>query len=206
MAVYKVVPFFMFLWFILCLSLFLGTSAERSTYIVHLDKSFMPKIFASHQNWHSSIIDTIKVDAPTSENDHHPAPKLVYSYDNVIHGFSTVLSKEELESLENSAGFLSAYKDRTVEAHTTHTSEFLKLNPASGLWPVSGFGQDVIIGVLDSGIWPDSASFRDDGLPEIPKRWKGICKPGTDLLLHYATGNSLGLIISIRGFWLAILL
>ncbi|KAM3339956.1 subtilisin-like protease SBT3 [Capsicum galapagoense] len=174
------VPFFMFLWFILCLSLFLGTSAERSTYIVHLDKSFMPKIFASHQNWHSSIIDTIKVDAPTSENDHHPAPKLVYSYDNVIHGFSAVLSKEELESLENSAGFLSAYKDRTVEAHTTHTSEFLKLNPASGLWPVSGFGQDVIIGVLDSGIWPESASFSDDGLPEIPKRWKGICKPGTD--------------------------
>ncbi|KAF3640206.1 putative 60S ribosomal protein L4-1-like isoform 1 [Capsicum annuum] len=157
-----------------------GTSAERSTYIVHLDKSFMPKIFASHQNWHSSIIDTIKVDAPTSENDHHPAPKLVYSYDNVIHGFSAVLSKEEIESLENSAGFLSGYKDRTVEAHTTHTSEFLKLNPASGLWPVSGFGQDVIIGVLDSGIWPESASFSDDGLPEIPKRWKGICKPGTD--------------------------
>ncbi|MCE0481805.1 Subtilisin-like protease sbt3, partial [Datura stramonium] len=159
---------------------FVRTSAQRSTYIVHLDKSFMPKIFASHQNWHSSIIDTIKIEAPTSENDHHSAPKLLYSYDNVIHGFSAVLSKDELKCLENSAGFLSAYKDRTVEAHTTHTSEFLKLNPVSGLWPISGFGQDVIIGVLDSGIWPESASFNDDGLPEIPKRWKGICKPGTD--------------------------
>ncbi|OIS99233.1 PREDICTED: subtilisin-like protease SBT1.9 [Nicotiana attenuata] len=172
-------PPLMFSWFLFSLSLFLGTSAQRSTYIVHLDKSFMPKIFATHQNWHSSIIDTIKIDVSTIPNDHHLTPKLLYSYDNVIHGFSAVLSKDELEALKKSPGFLSAYKDRTVEAHTTHTSEFLKLNPASGLWPASGFGQDVIIGVLDSGICPESASFRDDGLSEIPKKWKGICKPGT---------------------------
>ncbi|XP_055808490.1 subtilisin-like protease SBT3 [Solanum dulcamara] len=174
-----IVPFLMFSWFLLCLSLFLGTSAERSTYIVHLDKSFMPKIFASHQNWHSSIIDTIKIESPTTQNGYHPVPQLLYSYDNVLHGFSAVLSKDEFEALKKSPGFLSAYKDRPVEAHTTHSPEFLKLNPASGLWPASGFGQDVIIGVLDSGVWPESASFRDDGLSEIPKKWKGICKPGT---------------------------
>ncbi|XP_059296356.1 subtilisin-like protease SBT3 [Lycium ferocissimum] len=173
------VPPLMFSWFLLCLSLFLGTSAQRSTYIVHLDKSFMPKIFASHRNWHSSIVDTIKIEVPTTQNGHHPVPKLLYSYDNVIHGFSAVLSKDEYEALKKSPGYLSAYKDKPVEAHTTHTFEFLKLNPASGLWPVSGFGQDVIIGVLDSGVWPESASFRDDGLSEIPKKWKGICKPGT---------------------------
>ncbi|CAN4118332.1 unnamed protein product [Withania somnifera] len=174
------VPFLLFSWFLFGPSLLLGTSAKRFTYIVHLDKSFMPKIFASHHKWHSSIIDIIKIEVPTSENDHHPAPKLLYSYGNVIHGFSAVLSKDELESLKTLAGFLSAYKDRTVGAHTTHSSEFLKLNPAFGLWPVSDFGQDVIIGVLDSGVWPESASFSDDGLPEIPRRWKGICKPGTD--------------------------
>ncbi|KAH0752613.1 hypothetical protein KY285_005761 [Solanum tuberosum] len=162
----------------------------------------MPKIFATHQNWHSSIIDTIKIEAPTTQNSHHPVPKLLYSYDNVLHGFSAVLSKDEFEALKKSPGFLSAYKDRPVEAHTTHTPEFLKLNPASGLWPASGFGEDVIIsrggptvvqvgifkilgppliiGVLDSGVWPESASFRDDGLSAIPKKWKGICKPGTD--------------------------
>ncbi|XP_004249504.1 subtilisin-like protease SBT3 [Solanum lycopersicum] len=172
-----IVPFLLFSLF---LSLFLGISAERSTYIVHLDKSFMPKIFATHQNWHSYIIDTIKIEAPTTQNTHHPLPKLLYSYDNVFHGFSAVLSKDELEALKKSPGFLSAYKDRPVEAHTTHSPEFLKLNPASGLWPASGFGEDVIIGVLDTGVWPESASFRDDGLSAIPKKWKGICKPGTD--------------------------
>ncbi|PHT94710.1 hypothetical protein T459_02592 [Capsicum annuum] len=153
--------------------------AQRSTYIVHLDKTLIPNVFADHQHWHSSTIDSIKAAVPSSADRFHSAPKLVYSYDNVFHGFSAVLSKDELKALKKSPGFISAYKDRTVEAHTTHTSDFLKLNPSSGLWPASGLGQDVIIGVLDSGIWPESASFQDDGMPEIPKRWKGICKTGT---------------------------
>ncbi|KAJ8565586.1 hypothetical protein K7X08_008162 [Anisodus acutangulus] len=153
--------------------------AQRSTYIVHLDKTLMPNVFADHHHWHSSTIDSIKAVVPSSVDRFHSAPKLVYSYDNVFHGFSAVLSKDELEALKKLPGFISAYKDRTVEPHTTHTSDFLKLNPSSGLWPASGLGQDAIIGVLDSGIWPESASFRDDGMPAIPKRWKGICKPGT---------------------------
>ncbi|OIT07457.1 PREDICTED: subtilisin-like protease SBT1.9 [Nicotiana attenuata] len=136
--------------------------------------------FANHHHWHSSTIDSIKIATPASLNSRHPVPKLLYSYDNVFHGFSAVLSKDELEALKKSKGFISAYKDRSLEAHTTHTSEFLKLNPSSGLWPASGFGQDVIIGVLDSGVWPESASFRDDGMPEIPKKWKGICRPGVE--------------------------
>ncbi|CAN4110299.1 unnamed protein product [Withania somnifera] len=153
--------------------------AQRSTYIVHLDKTLMPNVFADHHHWHSSTINSIKASVPSSVDRFHSAPKLVYSYDNVFHGFSAVLSKDELEALKKSPGFISAYIDRTVEPHTTHTSDFLKLNPSSGLWPASGLGQDVIIGVLDGGIWPESASFQDDGMPDIPKRWKGICKPGT---------------------------
>ncbi|KAF3661297.1 putative subtilisin-like protease-like [Capsicum annuum] len=46
--------------------------------------------------------------------------------------------QNELAALKKSPGFISAYKDRTVEAHTIYTSDFLKLNPSSGLWPASG--------------------------------------------------------------------
>ncbi|OIS99182.1 subtilisin-like protease sbt1.9 [Nicotiana attenuata] len=175
-------PYFHFLflsWFLSAHVFCLLATAQRSTYIVHLDKSLMPNIFADHHHWHSSTIDSIKATVPSSADRFHSAPKLVYSYDSVFHGFSAVLSQDELQALKKLPGFVSAYKDTTVEPHTTHTPDFLKLNPSSGLWPASGLGQDVIIGVLDSGIWPESASFRDDGMPEVPKRWKGICKPGT---------------------------
>ncbi|KAG6406888.1 hypothetical protein SASPL_134502 [Salvia splendens] len=145
-------------------------SSQRSTYIVHMDKSTMPKAFSSHHFWYSSLL--------TSSKRSVSEPKLIYTYDHAFHGFSAVLSEDELEALKNSAGFISAYKDGVVMPDTTHSSKFLGLTSASGLWPASSYGKDIIIGIVDSGIWPESPSFSDDGMTEIPARWKGACNGG----------------------------
>jgi subtilisin family serine protease len=45
-----------------------------------------------------------------------------------------------------------------------------------GFWKDSNYGQGVIIGVLDTGIFPNHPSFSDEGMPSPPAKWKGKCE------------------------------
>ncbi|KAL0432538.1 UNVERIFIED_CONTAM: Subtilisin-like protease SBT3 [Sesamum latifolium] len=177
MELSKAVALTLLSWFFL-LHHFHHASAKRSVYIVHTDKSSMPKAFSSHTYWYSSMLKSVKSVAQTSLEGQNSEPKIIYTYDNAFHGFSALMTKAELEALKKSPGFISAYADDVVTPDTTHSYKFLSLNTATGLWPASNYGKDVIIGVIDTGIWPESPSFRDDGMTEIPARWKGICQEG----------------------------
>ncbi|KAA8528522.1 hypothetical protein F0562_035877 [Nyssa sinensis] len=153
---------------------FLSILAQSETYIVHMDFSVMPKAFSSHHNWYLATIASISDSTTTTSSS-----KLVYGYSNVIHGFSAILSPSELEAIKKYPGYVSSYKDLSAKVDTTRSSQFLGLNSNTGLWPVSGYGKDVIIGLVDTGVWPESKSFNDDGMTEIPSRWKGECESGT---------------------------
>ncbi|KAG6406893.1 hypothetical protein SASPL_134509 [Salvia splendens] len=131
---------------------------ERSSYIVHMDKTLMPKIFPTHIHWYSFTINSLKLMTMNSFDDHRKPLRLLYTYDNAFHGFSA----------------------RSVTVDTTHKFEFLSLNPYTGLWPASEYGKDVIVGVIDTGVWPESHSYNDDGMKEIPSRWKRACEAGQD--------------------------
>ncbi|KAF3777038.1 Subtilisin-like protease SBT5-3 [Nymphaea thermarum] len=55
-------------------------------------------------------------------------------------------------------------------------------SPVMGsLWEKGNFGEDVIIANLDTGAWPESKSFRDEGYGPVPARWKGVCQNETDV-------------------------
>ncbi|PPR80744.1 hypothetical protein GOBAR_AA39966 [Gossypium barbadense] len=66
-------------------------------------------------------------------------------------GFSACLTPAELEALKSTPGYVSSIKDRSVKVDTTHSFKFLGLNSNTGAWPVSNFGKDIIIGVIDTG-------------------------------------------------------
>lgn len=142
-----------------------------------MDLSAMPKSFSSHHSWFTATLDSIAA-VTTTATSTSSSSKLVYSYTNAIHGFSATLSPSELEIVKNSPGYLSSIKDATVQLDTTHSTQFLGLNSKSGAWPVADYGKDVIIGLVDTGVWPESGSFNDNGMGAVPTRWKGECEAG----------------------------
>ncbi|KAJ0971976.1 hypothetical protein J5N97_019935 [Dioscorea zingiberensis] len=159
----------------------MAMAAHRSTYIVHMDGSVMPKAFANHRHWYSATLQTLSTSTLAKQDGSEAPLKLVYAYENVMHGFSALLSSDELQALKQMPSFLSAHEERQATIDTTHTYEFLSLNTVTGLWPASNYGEDVIIGVIDSGVWPESESFNDRGMPVVlPTRWKGKCQPGEE--------------------------
>ena len=169
--------------FLLCLLLFLLTLPTQSsssssssdhpqTFIIHLSRSHKPSLFSSHHDWYTSIIHSL----PPSP---HPA-KLLYNYNHAIRGFSAQLTTTQVEKLRRVPGILSVIPDQIRQLHTTHTPAFLGLSESSGLWENSGYGDGVIIGVLDTGIWPEHRSLSDSGLSDVPANWKGICETGPD--------------------------
>ncbi|KAJ4966564.1 hypothetical protein NE237_018413 [Protea cynaroides] len=151
--------------------------AQSNMYIVHMDMSVMPKVFSSHHSWYRATLSSVSDSSSTGTSS---TSNLIYTYTNAIHGFSAILSPSELEALKGSPGYVSSVQDMAVTVDTTHTFEFLGLNSDSGAWPVSNYGKDVIIGLIDSGIWPESESFKDEGMTDVPSRWKGECVAGTN--------------------------
>jgi hypothetical protein len=71
-------------------------------------------------------------------------------------------------------GIVSVFPSQTYELQTTRSWDFLGLPPTPREeLPLEG---EVIVGVLDTGVWLDSPSFSDEGFGPPPSRWKGICQ------------------------------
>ncbi|KAK9131578.1 hypothetical protein Sjap_012065 [Stephania japonica] len=143
---------------------------ERRTYIIHMDKSWMPVPFTTHHHRYTSTLASLGGIAPTH----------LYTYNHVMNGFSAVLTESQLDQLEKIPGYIASHLERFGQLHTTHTTNFVGLKKFAGLWPKGGFGDDMIIGIMDTGIWPESESFKDHGMPPVPKQWRGTCEKGTD--------------------------
>lgn len=162
---------------------------ERRTYIVHMATSQMPESFQERAHWYDSSLKSVSESA-----------EMLYKYSNVIHGFSTRLTAEEARSLQGRPGILSILEEVRYELHTTRTPEFLGLDKSADLFPESGSASEVIIGVLDTGIWPESKSFDDTGLGPIPSSWKGECETGTNFTSSSCNRKLIGARFFSKGY------
>ncbi|KAM3397750.1 hypothetical protein P3S68_001263 [Capsicum galapagoense] len=112
---------------------------------------------------------------------------VVHSYKNSFSGLAARLSDAEAQSIAQHPGVVSVFPNPVFQLHTTRSWDFLRDQydllhdiPYSSGWNSTSNGADTIIGVFDSGIWPESESFNDKGIGPVPSRWKGTCTRGYD--------------------------
>ncbi|HEY5436999.1 MAG TPA: S8 family serine peptidase, partial [Candidatus Limnocylindrales bacterium] len=119
----------------------------------------------------------------------------LYDYDYSYNGFAAKLTAAQANKIARQAGVVAVSPDQVQTMDTSSTWKFLELNAPGGLWDQLGgvgkAGEGIIIGDIDSGIWPESLSFSDRTLNGVPssspsaKRvyqqipgWHGKCAPG----------------------------
>lgn len=116
----------------------------------------------------------------------------LYHYKYAYNGFAAEMTLIQANKMASVEGVLVVSADQFMTIDTSTTPDFLGLSAEGGLWDMGYTGEDVIIGIVDSGFWPESLSFTDrtgtngnaskDGkldYQQIPG-WHGKCVPGEE--------------------------
>ncbi|KAF9620626.1 hypothetical protein IFM89_013652 [Coptis chinensis] len=131
-------------------------------------------------------------------------------YDQNVNGFAAVLTPEEAKLFE--VVQVTRNQPNAWSLHTTRSWEFMGLeggrefgrsidNKMRGnLHREANYGKDIIVGLLDSGIWPESRSFNDEGFGPVPQSWKGICQAGESFNSSHCNRKVIGARYYLKGF------
>jgi hypothetical protein len=109
-------------------------------------------------------------------------------------GFVADLTGQQALDLSSSRDVLLVSKDVARRADTWNTPEFLGLSGSKGVWQRQAGGREnagdgVVVGILDSGIWPESRSFSGSSLTKRPKTRWNIRRVGDNVRMDKADGG-----------------
>ncbi|XP_022931500.1 subtilisin-like protease SBT3.7 [Cucurbita moschata] len=121
---------------------------------------------------------------------------IVYSYRHGFSGFAAKLTNSQAQKLARMPIVARVFPSPLYKMRTTRSWDFLGLSSSpsasSNLLHRAKMGDNVIIGVIDTGFWPESESFNDKGMGPIPSRWKGICQSGEDFNSSHCNKKVIG--------------
>ncbi|KAI6703540.1 hypothetical protein NL676_012676 [Syzygium grande] len=196
----------LFLLFIIHLPI-LAFCSERQVYIVYLGEHDGGKSKHEIEDHHLSHLSSIKaIDAEEARSS------LLYSYKNSFNGYAAVLTPDEASRLSELDEVVSVIQSdpKKYSMHTTRSWEFLGLEGGKGPWnptkmrggllEKAKYGRGVIVGVMDSGVWPESMSFSDKGMRPIPKSWRGICQTGQEFDSSHCNRKLIGARYYLKGY------
>ncbi|XP_038684313.1 subtilisin-like protease SBT4.14 isoform X2 [Tripterygium wilfordii] len=142
---------------------------QKNFYVVYLGDDPISRDSAAQT--HISLLSSIK------GSDLDAKESIIYSYTYGFNAFAAKLSKNEAQKLSLKDEVLTVFPNRYHKLHTTKSWDFVGL-PQTARRNLK-VEENIVVGLMDTGITPQSESFRDDGFSPPPKKWKGTCD-------HYA--------------------
>lgn len=139
-------------------------------------------------------------------------PQRVFS--TAFNGFVATLSAAQAQQLAATKGVLAVTKDARRQLDTVKSPGYLGLKEPGGLWeqlggtnPRTGAGSGVVVGVVDSGIWPENPAFAgprvsvgaDGSVQGIPG-WTGVCETGDEFTAADCNKKLIGARYYVDGF------
>lgn len=82
-------------------------------------------------------------------------------------------------------GVVSVFPNGKKHVHTTRSWDFMGFTQS--VPRVNLVESNIVVGVLDTGIWPESPSFNDADLDPPPAGWKGQCQTSPDFQCNRST-------------------
>jgi len=107
---------------------------------------------------------------------------ILHSFKHTYNGFSAKLNAKQKAQLEAHPDVVGVWEDRLEIINTSNTPAFLGLTGAGGQHTLNIKGEGIVIGIVDTGIWPEHPSFADDGSYSDPSLcgWQVTCDTEND--------------------------
>ncbi|XP_024978675.1 subtilisin-like protease SBT3.9 [Cynara cardunculus var. scolymus] len=127
----------------------------------------------------------------------------LYTYKHGFRGFAAKLTDDQALQIAEMPGVVSVFENKIRRLHTTHSWDFIGLAGEETM-EIPGFSTkdqvNVIIGFIDTGIWPESASFSDTDMPPVPAGWRGKCQSGEAFNITHCNRKLIGARYYLSGY------
>ncbi|KAL9296365.1 hypothetical protein ACSQ67_022261 [Phaseolus vulgaris] len=127
---------------------------------------------------------------------------ILYSYKHGFSGFAAVLSQPQARLIADFPGVVRVIPNKILSLHTTRSWDFLNVKQEMITSALSRgqSGRGTIIGIMDTGIWPESESFRDEHMGNPPLHWRGVCQGGENFNRSTCNRKIIGARWYIKGY------
>lgn len=100
--------------------------------------------------------------------------EIMKSFVAVLNGFAARLSPQQVAALELDEEVISLVPNQFLDMATFESQQDLAVSEAGQAWAQGYVGENVVVGILDTGIWPEHPSFADVPTPEFGNTGKEI--------------------------------